>query len=314
MTRHSKNSTASSVYTNAERKKDSKTSGYGTINERLGADSIKPFDCCSLSLQPCKDPMITPDGYIFDKEAILSYIVEQKKEQKRLMKAYDKYIELEEYKKQMAENAGEEEKKRKFLALELTPAHIFRDGVQETNSLKRKLNDDFQDEPTTSKKNKPEEESISNMHGDRAKQWKSFWVPELTTTAEADKIEKPSGKILNPMNGKPIKFKDLMPVIFTPVDEEIAKTAQFQSMVDRYKCPVTGDILTNSGRAVYIRPSQRVVSWRCLEKIIKKDMIDPLTNAKLHETDIIELQRGGSGFAAANKLESKVVRPQLALN
>lgn len=43
--------------------------------------------------------MITPDGYIFDKEAILSYIVEQKKEQKRLMKAYEKYLEMEEQKK-----------------------------------------------------------------------------------------------------------------------------------------------------------------------------------------------------------------------
>jgi nitric oxide synthase-interacting protein len=45
--------------------------------------------------------MITPDGYIFDKEAILSYIVEQKKDQKRLMKAYEKYMELEEQKNAM---------------------------------------------------------------------------------------------------------------------------------------------------------------------------------------------------------------------
>jgi hypothetical protein len=45
--------------------------------------------------------MITPDGYIFDKEAILSYIVGQKKEQKRLMKAYEKYLEMEEQKKKM---------------------------------------------------------------------------------------------------------------------------------------------------------------------------------------------------------------------
>jgi hypothetical protein len=43
--------------------------------------------------------MITPDGYIFDKEAVLSYIVDQKKEQKRLMKAYEKYIEMENDKK-----------------------------------------------------------------------------------------------------------------------------------------------------------------------------------------------------------------------
>jgi len=34
-------------------------------------------------------------------------------------------------------------------------------------------------------------ESLSNMDGEKAKQWKSFWVPELSTTAEATKVEKP---------------------------------------------------------------------------------------------------------------------------
>lgn len=45
--------------------------------------------------------MITPDGYIFDKEAILDYIVEKKKENKRLMKAYETYLQMEEEKKAM---------------------------------------------------------------------------------------------------------------------------------------------------------------------------------------------------------------------
>lgn len=67
-------------------------------------------------------------------------------------------------------------------------------------------------------------------------------------------MEKPSGKILNPLSEKPIKFKDLMPVIFTPIDEEAAKTARVHSMTERYKCPVTGDVLVNSGRAAYIKP------------------------------------------------------------
>lgn len=54
MVRHGKNATASAVYSYSERKKDSASSGYGTIHSRLGADSVKPFDCCCLSLQPCK--------------------------------------------------------------------------------------------------------------------------------------------------------------------------------------------------------------------------------------------------------------------
>lgn len=62
-----------------------------------------------------------------------------------------------------------------------------------------------------------------------------------------------SGKILNPLSNKPIKFKDLMPVVFTPVDEE-ANTSRVHSMAERYKCPVSGDVLTNSSRVAYIKP------------------------------------------------------------
>ncbi|KAL7674035.1 hypothetical protein ACOME3_000318 [Neoechinorhynchus agilis] len=62
MTRHSKNATANAVYTFYERSRDTKAGKYGTQKTRLGKDSIQPFDCCSLSLQPCKQPVITPDG------------------------------------------------------------------------------------------------------------------------------------------------------------------------------------------------------------------------------------------------------------
>lgn len=33
----------------------------------------------------------------------------------------------------------------------------------------------------------------------------------------------------------------------------------------------------------------------CVEKIIKKDMIDPLNGKPVKDDDIIELQRGGTG-------------------
>lgn len=42
-------------------------------------------------------------------------------------------------------------------------------------------------------------------------------------------------------------------------------------------------------------------------------MIDPLNGKVLMDSDIIELQRGGTGYAATNKLEAKLVRPQLEL-
>ena len=114
MTRHARNCTAGAVYTYHEKKKDATASGYGTNTQRVGKDSVKDFDCCCLTLQPCRNPVITfvyfyinfriaisllyltvnfsyrKDGYLFDKEAILEYVLTKKKEYARKLKEYEK--------------------------------------------------------------------------------------------------------------------------------------------------------------------------------------------------------------------------------
>jgi nitric oxide synthase-interacting protein len=56
-----------------------------------------------------------------------------------------------------------------------------------------------------------------------------------------------------------------------------------------------------------------IVCSACVEKIIRKEMVDPLNGKSLQESDIIELQRGGTGYAATNDLKAKLIRPQLEL-
>jgi len=63
MTRHARNCTAGAVYTYHEKKKDAAASGYGTNTQRVGKDSVKDFDCCCLTLQPCRNPVITYVSY-----------------------------------------------------------------------------------------------------------------------------------------------------------------------------------------------------------------------------------------------------------
>lgn len=116
MTRHARNCTAGAVYTYHEKKKDAAASGYGTNTQRVGKDSVKDFDCCCLTLQPCRNPVITyvsygiylfvyfclheyfchnlycyrKHGYLFDKESILEYILTKKREYARKLKEYEK--------------------------------------------------------------------------------------------------------------------------------------------------------------------------------------------------------------------------------
>jgi nitric oxide synthase-interacting protein len=85
MSRHSKNNTASSVFTYAERAK----LDYGTQKQRLGSDSLRKFDACFLCLTVARDPVcwylhiyptLSSKGHLACKECFLSNILAQKKE------------------------------------------------------------------------------------------------------------------------------------------------------------------------------------------------------------------------------------------
>ena len=57
-----------------------------------------------------------------------------------------------------------------------------------------------------------------------------------------------------------------------------------------------------------------MVTVECVEKIIKKDMVHPLTGQTLKDKDIIPLQRGGTGYAATNdQLKATKYRPSSLL-
>ncbi|CAL1284152.1 unnamed protein product [Larinioides sclopetarius] len=288
MTRHARNCTAGAVYTYHEKKKDNKAGGYGTIQNRIGKDSVKDFDCCCLTLQPCRNPVVTPDGYLYDKEAVLEYIIHQKKEIARRLKEYEKQKMKDQ--KEMADLAKAEEESRaqKFIEMEKS---IVSKPLASTSS----------DSASTS--------SISNVSNGREKVLPSFWIPALTPDAEKVKMKKPEKSVMCPMSGKPLKAKDLIPIKFTEVKDPDEKKALIARKV-RYMCAVTHDILSNSVPAAVLRTSGNVVTIECVEKLIRKDMIDPTNGQKLTDTDIIPLQRGGTGYASTNeKLDAKMKKP-----
>lgn len=290
MTRHARNCTAGAVYTYHEKKKDAQASGYGTNTQRLGKDSVKDFDCCSLSLQPCRIPVITKDGYLYEKEVILQYIITKKNEYSRKLKEYDRLKKKEEEETQLQLDDVNNKKVASFMK-------------SENNIVSKPLNSFRSDEPSTS--------SVSNMAEGRDKLLPSFWVPCKTPTAEKPKLQKPDSTIPCPISGKPLKAKDLINVKFTPVNDPSDKKSLI-TKENRYMCAVTHDILSNSVPCAVLKSTGDVVTLECVEKIIKKDYIHPLTNQKITDKDIIMMQRGGTGYAQTNaSLEGKSERPAL---
>uniref|UniRef100_A0A182Y1B0 Nitric oxide synthase-interacting protein homolog n=1 Tax=Anopheles stephensi TaxID=30069 RepID=A0A182Y1B0_ANOST len=291
MTRHARNCTAGAVYTYHEKKKDAANSGFGTTSRRIGKDSVKSFDCCSLTLQPCRNPVITKDGYLFDKEAILTYIIAKKNEYSRKMKEYEKQVKQDEEEEAAKANAEQQKKLDRFISTE-------------KNIVSNKAVLPSVEKPSTSG-------AISNVSLGKRKELPSFWVPSQTPAAKVSRIEKPDSKIYCPVSNKPLKAKDLIEVKFTLVKDPADKKSLI-AKENRYMCAVTHDILNNSVPCAVLKPTGDVVTIECIEKIIKKDMIHPLTNEKLSDSDIIPLQRGGTGFATTNeKLEAKEQKPCL---
>jgi len=285
MTRHARNCTAGAVYTYHEKKKDAAASGYGTNIQRVGKDSVKDFDCCCLTLQPCRNPVITKDGYLFDKEAILEYVLAKKREYARKLKEYEKQKQKEEEQSQ-EQTANEELKKlQNFLKGERT---IVSSSSSTTDG-----------------------QSVSNMKNGKDKMLPSFWIPSKTPGAKEASVQKPDKTIYCPVSGNPLKVKDLIPIKFTIVQDPDDKRSLIVKQA-RYMCPITHDVLGNNVPCAVIKTTGDVVTMECVEKLIKKDWINPLDNSKLTPSDIIPLQRGGTGYASVNdSLEGKHERPVL---
>lgn len=151
---------------------------------------------------------------------------------------------------------------------------------------------------------------FNNTYG-KEKKLPSFWVPSQTPEASKAKMNKPDSTIFCPVSGQVLKAKDLITVKFTPINDPDCKKSLILKE-NRYMCPVTHDILSNSIEIAVIKTTGDVVTMECVEKIIKKDWIHPLTNEKLTEKDIIPLQRGSTGFASSNdNLECKKARPNI---
>ncbi|XP_041471730.1 nitric oxide synthase-interacting protein homolog [Lytechinus variegatus] len=151
-------------------------SGYGTNKARLGKDSEKDFDCCCLALQPCKNPVITKDGYLYDKEAILECNLLKKKDIKLQMSEYEKQIKKQEKLDEDGKKSQQLKRVQDFVESESSI-------IGGASSAKRARTG----EASTSNGTK----LVSNMIDGRNKELASFWIPEHTPDAKPTLVKKP---------------------------------------------------------------------------------------------------------------------------
>lgn len=123
----------------------------------------------------------------------------------------------------------------------------------------------------------------------RMKAMRAFWVPSQTPESSR-RVTKPDATTICPASGKKLKLKDLIPITFTPVPD---------GQPHEYMDPVLRRPLTNASRVVVLKPCGAVVLEETWRRCIKPE--GSYNGVKVDESDILELQRGGTGFAEHDK-------------
>eukprot|EP00210_Caulerpa_lentillifera_P006715 g6417.t1 len=274
--------------------------GFGTVRERVGKESQGNYYDCCLTLQPAVDPVCTPHGYLFSREAILENLLQQRKSNKRKLAAWEKQQEQDE---QDAKTVAQLEAEAELLAFDR----------QNNLGLTRKRAGQEQEQfKERFKRERLEGESVKSVmnieqNKGQIKEIKSFWHPSKAPESKIRK-EKPSMDCVCPASGKPLKMKELVNVKFTSVPEKLKRTLETQhngNAIPLFMDPISREIFTNSTRLVLLKETGTIMTKKSYETCVKPDGV--YEEKRIRDKDVIYLKTGGTGFAARDgeKAEAK---------
>jgi nitric oxide synthase-interacting protein len=262
--------------------------------------------CASPDTPPPQDPVATPAGYLYSKEAILKCLLDQNREAKRKLAAWEAAGEAEAARGAAASATA---RAADLLAFERAATAGASDAL--TASIREAV---VADAAAAEGPQRLASVSAIASNRERAAGLKANWGVTAANAPEArvGRGPRPDTGTRCPASGAPLRLKDLIPVRFTREVEDddegggagkpggsgqreptttAAAAAAFA--ID----PVTRDPLTNASALVLLRPTGDVMLKATYEACVKPE--GRYGGAKVrHPHDVIPLQRGGTGFAA----------------
>ena len=166
-----------------ERTKKFKSSNFGTTTVRLSTDAQGKFGDCELSLSEAINPVATPSGHIYSREAIVEYLLTTTMALKEARTKYDYHLEK-------TEKLGQDTARKKQAEV----IEAFEDSQKATTSTKKR--------PRTEEK---------KMAG--------YWLAEHQPEHTSQPAEPPSERPSSPSSGNPLRLKDLHPLLMKRNDD-----------------------------------------------------------------------------------------------
>lgn len=288
MPRHSKN--AGGMGSEGLRYHERQALGFGTMTERLGKETVKDFDHCALSLSPALDPVVTPEGVLYDREHILRCLLHQKKEIARQTKAWEAQVSKDQTKAELEAEARRAEAVERFHR----ENQMGGAGARPADGAVLPDVDPASDDAPVP--DAAERLKAAQLNAPETKTMNAFWLPSKTPGADRDAARKPSTETTCPTTSKRLRMKDLVDVKWTRAPESSPPGK------NKYMCPVTRKTFTNATQVLILLPSGDAVSEEAYKVVIAKDGAHDGKKVK----SAIRLQKGGSGFAASGtQVESK---------
>ncbi|KAH9171843.1 hypothetical protein EDB89DRAFT_1968987 [Lactarius sanguifluus] len=324
MTKHSKNNTASSIFSYAERRK----LDYGTRGQRLGNESMRRFDACALCLQRARDPVACQEGHLFCKECAYTDLLTQKKDIKRQKERLDALKKEAEQEKAKAKEAARERVLSEFEKGQLGLAAVASVTTSGTDAPGRGTKRKFAFDSTAAEKlaEEAEEAALRQIEREQAAALRSklpdFWLPSLTPTYSSNGL--PSSladvKVQTTCRGgnppHPIALKNLIAVNFTWQPHSSRSQSTDSTPVNGgaperkdeerdAMCPSCKKGLSNSVRIYVLKSCSHVTCKTCTDTLVRPANQCVVCDKQLAASDILELKREGTGYAGGGMAETR---------
>jgi nitric oxide synthase-interacting protein len=326
MARKSKSQSSRPFFTSNERDK-AKAAGSGTTTARLGVDSQLAFGQCGLCLSfASRDPVATPQGYLYCRECILTNLLEQKKTLELQRQAYVE--EQEELRAQQAAKATEAqlEEARKFATIESGVGS----GLAGAGSSSSSSSSSAEAASVAALQASRAEKMDSRSRAEQVEDAKatSFWAPTAVPEASKTRTAAPDPCPRDPMGGDFLRAKQLISVkltkmpearlndeavlslasssssssstagavaVLTSTGEASTRTDSGSGVAARFICPCCSKGL--SVQKVYLLACGDVICGDCCKRFVVPSKRCYTCNLEVKKDGIWLLKQGGSSYA-----------------